>query len=260
MTVPGVPGRPTTGAQVSRSEKRREARQAESGGNSNTLFYVLGAVAVVGIGVVAYNAGASAFSSAATAPIELDISSDEELVALAQGVSLGDPSAPVTILEFGDYQCPGCAAFALQAKPPIQQQLIDTGEAEFVFYDFPLISIHPNAFFAARAARCAGEQGAYWEYHDLLFRNQPRWSPANLPSSAFEDYAAEVGIDEGDFSSCLNSDRFADVVTANMELGNRMSVGSTPTVLINAGGQTRSLNAYDMGSIRDAIDAMTGGN
>lgn len=243
---------------MSRSEKRREARESGSGG-SNTLFYVLGAVAVVGIGVVAYTAGSNAFSSAATAPIELDISSDEELVALAQGVSMGDPSAPVTILEFGDYQCPGCAAFALQAKPPIQQQLVDTGEAEFVFYDFPLISIHPNAFLAARAARCAGDQGAFWEYHELLFRNQARWSTANLPSSAFEDYAAEAGIDEGDFSSCLNSDRFADVVTANMELGNRMSVGSTPTVLINAGGQTRSLNAFDMASIRDAITQMTGG-
>ncbi|NNF11657.1 MAG: thioredoxin domain-containing protein, partial [Gemmatimonadetes bacterium] len=80
-----------------------------------------------------------------------------------------------------------------------------------------------------------------------------------LPSSAFEDYAAEAGLDEGDFASCLNSDRFADVVTANMELGNRMSVGSTPTVLINAGGQTRSLNAFDAQSIRDAIDDMTGG-
>lgn len=242
---------------MSRSEKRREARQTDSG--SNTLFYVLGAVAVIGIGVVAYNAGSSAFSSAATAPVELDISNDEELVALAQGVSMGDPSAPVTILEFGDYQCPGCAAFALQAKPPIQQQLVDTGEAEFVYYDFPLVSIHPNAFLAARAARCAGDQGAFWEYHELLFRNQGRWSTANLPSSAFEDYAGEVGIDEGDFASCLNSDRFADVVTANMELGNRMSVGSTPTVLLNAGGQTRNLNSFDIGSIRSAIEAMTGG-
>lgn len=242
---------------MSRSEKRREARQQESG--SNTLFYVLGAVAVIGIGVVAYNVGASAFSSAATAPVELDISTDEELVALAQGVSLGDPSAPVTIIEFGDYQCPGCAAFALQAKPPIEASFVDTGEAEFIFYDFPLISIHPNAFLAARAARCAGVQGAYWEYHTLLFRNQSRWATANLPSSAFESYAGEVGIDQDDFSSCLNSDRFADVVTANMQLGNRMSVGSTPTVLINAGGQTRNLNAFDVQSIRAAIDAMTGG-
>lgn len=243
---------------MSRSEKRREARESESG-SSNTLFYVLGAVAVIGIGVVAYNAGSSAFSSAATAPIELDVANDEELVELAQGVSLGDASASVKILEFGDYQCPGCAAFALQAKPPIVQQLVNTGEAEFIFYDFPLISIHPNAFLAARAARCAADQGSFWDYHDLLFRNQGRWATANLPSSAFEDYAAEVGMDEGDFASCLNSDRFADVVTANMQLGNRLSVGSTPTVLLRAGGQTRSLNSFDIQSIRAAIDAMTGG-
>lgn len=243
---------------MSRSERRREARQEESG-SSNTLFYVLGAVAVIGIGVVAYSAGSSALSSAVTEPVELDIESDEELVALAQGVTMGDASAPVTILEFGDYQCPACGAFAIQAKPPIQQQLVQTGEAKFVFYDFPLIQIHPNAFLAARAARCAGDQGAYWEYHDQLFRNQTRWTTANLPTSAFEDYAGEVGIDEGQFSQCLNSDAFADVVTANMQLGSRMSVSGTPTVFINAGGQTRRLNSYDMPSIREAIEAMTSG-
>ncbi|MDX1492621.1 MAG: DsbA family protein [Longimicrobiales bacterium] len=242
---------------MSRSERRREARQEEGG--SNTLFYVLGAVAVVGVGVVAYTAGATALSSAATEPVELEIGSDEELVALAQGVTMGDPSAPVTILEFGDYQCPACGAFAIQAKPPIQQQLVNTGEAKFVFYDFPLIQIHPNAFLAARAARCAGDQGAYWEYHDQLFRNQSRWSTANLPTSAYEDYAAEVGIDEEQFSDCLNSDAFADVVTANMQLGNRMSVSGTPTVFINAGGQTRRLNSYDITSIREAIESMTSG-
>lgn len=241
---------------MSRSEKRREARQSDSG--SNTLFYVLGAVAVIGVGVVAYQAGSSAFSSAATEPVELEFETTEELVALAQGVSKGESSAPVTIVEFGDYQCPGCGAFALQAKPAIEQQLVATGEAEFVFYDFPLIQIHPNAFLAARAARCAGDQGRYWEYHDQLFRNQSRWSTANLPTSAFEDYAAEVGIDEDEFSSCLNSDRFADVVTANMELGNRMSVGGTPTVLINVGGQTRQVNSYDVASIRQAIEQMGG--
>jgi protein-disulfide isomerase len=240
---------------VSRSERRREARQADSG--SNTLLYVLGAVVVVGIGVVAYSAGSSAFSSAATEPVELTFESNEELAAMAQGVSRGDADAPVTIVEFGDYQCPSCAVFALQYEPAILQALVETGEAEFVFYDWPIVSGHPNAFLAARAARCAGDQGSYWEYHDQLFQNQARWSAANLPTSAFEDYAGEVGIDEDQFADCLNSDRFADVVTATLELGRRMGVGSTPTILVSVDGQPpRRMEAFDVGSIQAAIDAM----
>lgn len=242
---------------MSRSEKRREARQGDSGGGSG-LYYVLGAVAVLGIGLVAYSVGSSAFSSAATEPVELTFESDEQLVALAQGETMGDPEAGVTIVEFGDYQCPACGSFALQFKPQIEARFVETGEAKFVFYDFPIPSIHPNAFLAARAARCAGDQGAYWEYHTTIFQNQSRWSTANLPTSAFEDYAEQVGIDEGEFSACLNSDRFADVVTANMELGGRMGVGGTPTVLINVDGQTRRLNDYSIAAIQAAIESVRG--
>ena len=240
---------------MSRSEKRREARQADSGG-SNTLYWVLGAVAVIGIGLVAFSVGSSAFSSAATEPVELSLENDQELVQLAQGVTMGDEAAPVSIIEFGDYQCPACASFALQLKPRIDAQLVESGEAKFVYYDFPITNIHPNAFLAARAARCAGAQDAYWEYHQLLFQNQARWSTANLPMSAFEDYAGEVGIDEDEFAQCLNSDRFADVVTANMQVGNRMGVGGTPTVLIRANGQTVRLGEYSVAAIRDVIEGV----
>lgn len=221
------------------------------------MYYVLGAVGVIGIGVVAYSVGATAFSSAATEPVELDIPDSEQLVALAQGVTMGDADAPVTVVEFGDYQCPGCGAFALSVKPQIESALVQTGQAEFVFYDFPLVSIHPNAFLAARASRCAADQGKYWEYHQELFRNQSRWSSATMPTSAFEDYAADVGMDEGAFAQCLNSDRHAELVSANMELGRRMGVTGTPTVLVNANGQVRRLNGNDFRSIQEAIEAMT---
>jgi protein-disulfide isomerase len=221
------------------------------------FYYLFGIVAVVGIGVVGYSVGSSVLSSAATEPLEIAYESDEELVAAAQGVTLGNEDAAVTIVEFGDYQCPGCGSFAMTVKPQIDALLVQSGEAKFVFYDFPLVSIHPNAFLAARAARCAGDQDGYWEYHELLFRNQTRWSGATMPMSAFEDYAAEAGLDEGSFASCLNSDRYADVVSANMQLGQRMGVGGTPTVLLNAGGELRRLNNYDFQSIQDAIESMT---
>lgn len=242
---------------MSRSEQRRQAREGEA--TTNKLYYILGAVAVLGIGLVAYSVGSSVFSSAATQPVELSFETDEELVAMAQGVTMGDDAATVTIVEFGDYQCPGCGAFGLQVKPQIDTRLVGTGQAKFVFYDFPLVQGHANAFLAARAARCAGDQGAYWEYHMELFRNQGRWAAANMPSGAFESYAETVGIDRGAFASCLNSDRHAEVVTANMELGRRMNVNSTPTILLNVDGQVRRLNSIDFPSIQSAIESMRGG-
>lgn len=240
---------------MSRGEERRQAREA--GSDMKKFYYLFGAVAVIGIGVVGYNMSSSLFGSAVTAPIVLDLEDDEALVALAQGVTKGDLDAPVTIVEFGDYQCPGCGQFALTVKPEIESTLVASGQAKFVFYDFPLISIHQNAFLAARAARCAGDQDKFWEYHETLFRNQSRWSGASMPMSAFEDYADEVGAGGGDFDACLNSDKYADVVSANMELGVRMRVSGTPTVLVNAGGELRGLNSYDLRSIQQAIESMT---
>ena len=221
------------------------------------FYYIFGAVAVIGIGVVGWQVSSSMFGSAVSAPIALDLENDEELVALAQGVTKGTDGAPVTIVEFGDYQCPGCGSFALSVKPQIEGTLVASGQVKFVFYDFPLISIHPNAFLAARAARCAEDR--FWEYHEVLFRNQARWGTASMPASAFEDYAEEVGLDAGDFASCLNSDAYADVVTANMELGGRMGVNGTPTIFINANGQTRRLNNYDFSSINEAVQMMQAG-
>lgn len=241
---------------MSRGEDRRAARETES--DMKKFYYLFGVVVVIGIGVVGFNVGNSVLSSAATAPIELDLTDDEALVALAQGVTLGDDDAPVTVVEFGDYQCPGCGAFALSVKPQLEGTMVASGEVKFVFYDFPLISIHPNSFLAARAARCSDEQDGYWEYHETLFRNQARWATATMPSSAFEDYAEDVGLDGGAFSACLNSDKYADVVSANMELGTRMGVNGTPTVMVNANGNLRRINSNDFQSISSAIAAMTG--
>ena len=221
------------------------------------FYFLFGGIAAIGIGLVGYNVGSSVFGDAVSAPIVLELENDEALVALAQGVMKGDPDAPLTIMEFGDYQCPGCGAFALSVKPRLEADYVASGQARFVFYDFPLYSIHPHAFLAARAARCAGDQDKFWEYHETLFRNQARWSGEATLGGTLSDYADELDLDMGDFNACVNSDKYADVVSANLELGMRMGVQSTPTVLVQANGMLRKVATFDYNTIVSAIEIVT---
>jgi len=241
---------------VSRSERRRESR--EGGSDMRKLYLILAAVAVVGIGAVGYSIG-SGSGSAVTAPVAMEGLDDlEHLVELAQGVTKGNADAPVTIIEFGDFQCPACQAFALQVKPQLELAYVESGKAKFVFYDWPIFSGHPNAFLAARASRCAADQGKYWEYHDNLFRNQARWAPMTSPVDAFVDYAGTLGLDAGDFRACVNSDRHAELVTANLELGNQLGVNGTPSIYIEQGGAARRVGP-DFASLSEYIDGVLSG-
>ncbi|MGE0158351.1 MAG: DsbA family protein [Gemmatimonadales bacterium] len=219
------------------------------------LYIVLGVVAAVGIGAVGYSVSTGG-GGAAMAPIAVEGLDDlDRLVELAQGVTKGDENAPITIIEFGDFQCPACQQFATQYKPQVELAYVESGKAKFVFYDWPIITAHPNAFLAARASRCAADQDRYWEYHDNLFRNQVRWTPSTSAADVFVGYAGDLGLDEDAFESCLNSDEHADVVTANLELGNQLGVGGTPTILIEYNGSVRQVG-YDFASIQEYVDGL----
>ncbi len=213
-------------------------KKAKDEGGLKPFVLVLGAVGVIAVGTIVWSQLGGALSGAAMEPIELQYESLEELAQMAVGIELGDPNASVTIMEFADYQCPSCQHFAGNVKPQIDLAYIQSGVARFVFHDFPLAQ-HPYAFLASRAARCALDQGGdyYWPYHDLLFRNQGSWSPSPAaPIGDFESYAEQIGLDEREFGSCLNSDRHADVVTANLELGMQLQVSGTPTLMVGAPG------------------------
>jgi protein-disulfide isomerase len=202
---------------------------------------VLIVAAVVGVGVVGYAVSSNVGNSQmATQPVELSgLNNMDTLRALATGITLGDSAAPIQIIEFGDYQCPSCRYFQQSVKPRIELTYVESGQAQFVFHDFPLVQIHPYAFLAARAARCAGDQGGagrYFEYHDKLFMSQAEWaSRTTLPAREFVRYAEELGLDAGAFEGCLRSDRFADVVTANQYAATQLNLPGTPAVLIRVG-------------------------
>ncbi len=139
----------------------------------------------------------------------------------------GDPNAPVTIIEFSDYQCPFCARFVQETFPTIQKEYIDTGKVNVVFRDFPL-PFHEYAQKAAEAAECAGEQGKYYEMHDKLFYDGVEGGVAT-----FKKYATNLGLDTASFNSCLDSGSMASEVAADMQAGSNVGVTGTPAFIIN---------------------------
>jgi protein-disulfide isomerase len=192
--------------------------------------------AVVAVGVVGYAVSSNVGGSdMVVAPIEVEgLDDPTRLAELAQPVTLGSPDAPIKIMEFADYQCPSCQYFQQSVKPRLDLAYLEEGIAQLVFYDFPL-NMHPHAFLAARAARCAGDQGQerYWQYHDALFQNQPSWSFSTAPPARqFVNYAEGLGLDGAAFEGCLRSDRHAEVVTANLHLAMELNMPGTPSVMI----------------------------
>ncbi len=148
--------------------------------------------------------------------------------------AMGDPNAPVTIVEFTDYQCPYCSRHSLETMPQIVRDMVDTGRVYYILKDFPLDSIHPNARQAAVAARCGGEQENYWEMHDLIFSNQGEWSGQGAGvNDLFTSYASTLGLDEGSFASCLESGRHDLAVEANAQEGRSLGVSGTPHFFVD---------------------------
>lgn len=219
------------------------------------FYIIIGIVAVVGLAVltVVIRGG----GSAASEPIDLGDMPDEDLVALAQGVVYGNPNAPVTIMEFVNYQCGACQSFAQLVKPQVDLAYIETGQAKLVLHDFPTSPL-PHSFVAARAVRCAGDQDRYFDYHDKIFQTLPRWSAPGSPVGHFNDLADELELDTQAFEACLEGDRHADVVTANLQLGLRLGVTGTPSLFVHDGGPPfRKLGGFQFIDVQQAVEAIT---
>ena len=135
----------------------------------------------------------------------------------------GDEDAPVTLIEFSDYQCPFCGRFASNTLPQIVEEYIDTGKVKLAFVDYPL-GFHKFAPKASEAAHCAGEQEKYWEMHDVLFENVKALQPENLPK-----YAEEAGVtDIESFNACLDSGKYEELVNGGVAMAKKAGVRGTP--------------------------------
>ena len=160
----------------------------------------------------------------------------------AIGPSKGSPTAPVTIVEFSDFEC-----FFCRRAVPLLQSLLDAygNNVRIVFRDFPMDS-HPGAKVAAEAARCANDQGKFWEYHDVLFANQGKLGP-----DALKQYAKQVSLDTDQFSTCLASRKHQAGVERDIEDGRKVAVQGTPTFFING---RAVVGAQPIESFRAIID------
>lgn len=246
------------------AQNQRKGQGAKGGsGGSNTAFYGVLAVIAVGGLVAIGSALLGGGGTAATELVEIDMSSARAVFEQAEPIRIGPEEAPVTVVEFGDFQCPGCGDFSLRVRPAIVEQYVNTGQVRFLYYDFPLVSIHAHAVVSARAARCAvdaaregmSDGDAYWAMHDKLFEEQRSWAyKQGSVVGDFVDYAGEIGLDEGAFRACVNSDKYADVVTANRRLGDQLRISSTPTLLVN----NRRIGAPSAVQLSQIIEAALG--
>jgi protein-disulfide isomerase len=160
------------------------------------------------------------------APLSVIIDAPRHEVTLAAtDPAIGSASAPVTLVEFSDFQCPFCQLVAPTLKR-VQKTYGD--KVRIVWKDFPLTQIHPEAFKAGEAAHCAGEQGKFWEYHDRLFANQQALQPDSL-----KKHAADAGLDTAAFNACLDTSKYGDRVREGVAQGSRLGVNSTPTIYVN---------------------------
>ena len=165
---------------------------------------------------------------------------------------MGSPDAPITMVEFSDFQCPYCADYALNTLPQIVENYVETGLVRYVFKDLPL-AFHQHAEKAAEASRCAGAQDSFWPMHELLFEHQAEWSDLDESGAmtAFIDYAQELDLDVKAFETCLASGQFAKAVTRDQWDAERLGVTMVPAFLIN---DRRSAGAYPYAEFERLIE------
>lgn len=164
---------------------------------------------------------------------------------IVQGVTAGDmpvlgkKDAKVTVVEFADYQCPFCEQLYKQVWPQLKKDYVDTGKIRFAYRDLAFLGrpqsdpAGDESTNAANAARCANDQGAFWQYHDYLFDHQGQEDSGAFSKDNLKQYAADLGLNTTEFDQCVDNDTHVKEVSSDMQSGTGYGVKSTPTVFVN---------------------------
>jgi protein-disulfide isomerase len=146
-------------------------------------------------------------------------------IPIANSYTIGPSDAPITIVEFSDYECPFCRRWHAEVYEPLLAAY--PGKIKLVYRNLPLTSIHPDAQGAAEAAMCAGEQDVYWKYHDKLFSGE------TLGNTVYLQYAQDLGLNMATFQSCLNDHKYQEAIQKDSDFAINLGIRSTPTFFIN---------------------------
>ncbi len=149
--------------------------------------------------------------------------------------SKGSPTAPVTVYEMSDFQCPYCKRFAEETFPEIERSYIKPGKVRWVFINFPLTSVHDHAAAAGELALCAAKQKGFWRVHDLLFQHQATWAPLKEAGPFFVSLADSAGLSKKILLACLQAPETREALKAEAEGSQRSGATSTPTFYIEGG-------------------------
>ena len=167
---------------------------------------------------------------------------------------LGNPNAPITIVEWGDYQCTYCHAFYKNSKDSLIKEYVDTGKVNFIFRDFPLNG--PDSVLAAEASYCANDQGKYWEYHDELYKNWAGEKTGWVNRNSLDQFAVTVGIDTTQFDKCLDDKKYEQKVLDNQKFGERIGINATPSFLIfDSKNGTKIIGAQPFSVFKQVLDS-----
>jgi len=170
---------------------------------------------------------------------------------------LGNPDATITIVEFGDYQCPNCYRWYINTKPQITENYIDTGKVNLIYMD--LVIVGKDSSGAAQASYCAEEQGKYWEYHDLLYTSQEGADSGWANTERLRAFAFSLDLDTELFNSCLDSGKYEKRIQYNMSEARKSGANATPTFFIIGpdGEQEKIGGAQPYSVFKNVIDSMS---
>lgn len=233
--------------------------------NKKYLTPILFAIIVLGIVIFAVKAlsspdkGGSNQTSSGDNKGPVQTVTGAQLTQLNSGHAEGPANAKVTLVEFGDYQCPACGNAFPILKDQIIPQFMPSGQFRFVFKNFPLAqpyinqTVHPNAIVGAQAAEAAAAQGKFWEMHDLLYSKQDDWTNDSDPVKKFGQYASQLGLDANRLVSDVRANKYNNVISTDAKLATKLNAPGTPTFYVNGHYVDTSTNGLQ--AVSDAINA-----
>jgi protein-disulfide isomerase len=221
---------------------------------------VLGAIVLLGLGFLLGNVGTQNTQTGSGRGTQTAPSfNTNDLLKGAAGV-LGKNSAPVVLIEYSDFQCPFCRAWFESSKEQLIKEYVESGKVQFMYKDLPL-SFHLMAMPYAIAARCAGEQGKFWEMHDKIFSEQAKLGQGTITSLTADDikkWASELGLNTDSFNSCLGSNKFSSQISANSSEATSLGINGTPSFFIGKRGGSGTIveGAVPYSTLKQSIESM----